>query len=167
MHKIRKTESLYRGFTLVELLAVIAIIAVLVALLIPAVQFAREAGRRSQCQSQIRQIGLAIHNYEAAFKVLPNGGSSATELSWHVSILPYMEQSTLYNQFDFSTSVYLSKGKNDPHGSRRMPIYLCPSGMVVRSMTKSDAVGGENAFTTHYYGSMGPKAQTLVAENTE
>jgi prepilin-type N-terminal cleavage/methylation domain-containing protein/prepilin-type processing-associated H-X9-DG protein len=157
MFRNHKTDTQLRGFTLVELLVVIAIIGVLIALLIPAVQYARDAARRAQCQSQIRQIGLAIHNYEAAFKMFPKGGSSTTELSWHVSILPYLEQTNLYNQFDFSAGVYLSKGKNDPHGSRRIPIYLCPSSSMERSVIKSDAVGGENAFTTHYCGSMGPK----------
>ena len=146
-----------RGFTLVELLVAIAIVAVLIAILIPAVQYARDAVRRSQCQSQIRQIGLALHSYEAAFKIFPKGGSSTTELSWHVSVLPYLEQSILYNKFDFSTGVYLAKGKNDPHGSVRIPMYLCPSGSVERSLVKADFVDGKYAFTTHYYGSMGPK----------
>lgn len=145
------------GVTLVELLVVIAIITVLVSLLIPAVQYVREAARRSQCQSQIRQIGLSLLNYESAYKKFPMGGSSTTELSWHVAVLPYLEQTNLYNEFNFSNGPYLSKGKNDPHGLRRMPIYLCPSGSVEKSLTNSDSVEGQRTFTTHYYGSMGPK----------
>jgi len=100
------------GFTLIELLVVIAIIAVLIALLLPAVQQAREAARRSQCKNNLKQFGLALHNYHDTVSTFPIGGtyddsnSVGTNLgpriSWAVRILPYLEQSALYNQLDMN-----------------------------------------------------------------
>lgn len=94
-----------RGFTLVELLVVIAIIGILIALLLPAVQAAREAARRMQCTNNQKQIGLAMHNYHDANKHFPagfwyRGGSGKCNYGWAVWILPYMEMSTLYDALD-------------------------------------------------------------------
>src|SRR5215475_12188079 len=105
-----------RGFTLIELLVVIAIIAVLIALLLPAVQAAREAARRIQCTNNLKQIGLAIHNYVSTNDVFPamcvpnselSGGRmvvggyySFYTVSWLLSILPYVEQGPLFNSFN-------------------------------------------------------------------
>jgi prepilin-type N-terminal cleavage/methylation domain-containing protein len=95
------------GFTLIELLVVIAIIAVLIALLLPAVQAAREAARRAQCVNNLKQLGLALHNYSNNVGSLPSGSliyNGATELWWgaFVFMLPYMEQQNLYNALNFS-----------------------------------------------------------------
>ena len=99
-----------RGFTLVELLVVIAIIGVLVALLLPAVQAAREAARRTACLNNVTQLNLAIHNFEFHFESLPPGVTNAdgpirnepkgTHVSWIVTILPYFEQNALAKHFD-------------------------------------------------------------------
>jgi prepilin-type N-terminal cleavage/methylation domain-containing protein/prepilin-type processing-associated H-X9-DG protein len=102
--RVRRT----RGFTLVELLVVIAIIGILIALLLPAVQAAREAARRMQCTNNLKQLGLGCHNYESSFKMFPISitynritGSPAevNGKGWIVSVLPYIEQQALYNQF--------------------------------------------------------------------
>ena len=95
-----------RGFTLIELLVVIAIIAILIALLLPAVQQAREAARRTQCKNNLMQLGIAFHNYDMAFEMLPPGCVNSTgpihnipegyHMSWTVQILPMMEQQGLF-----------------------------------------------------------------------
>src|SRR5438128_1844485 len=91
-----------RGFTLIELLVVIAIIAILIALLLPAVQQAREAARRTQCRNNLKQIGLALHNYHDTMNTFPMGMSGwpgtleGAEWGWGVFIIPYLDQSALY-----------------------------------------------------------------------
>jgi len=102
MTKVRK----HRGFTLIELLVVIAIIAILIALLLPAVQQAREAARRTQCKNNMKQIGLALHNYESSYNAFPPGwvvgGSPASNnFGWAVFILPQMEQNNIYSALNF------------------------------------------------------------------
>ncbi len=101
-----------RGFTLIELLVVIAIIAVLIALLLPAVQAAREAARRAQCTNNLKQLGLAVHNYHSATNALPannmflgpTNGTWGWNASWTVYLLPHIEQSPLYNAYNFTNS---------------------------------------------------------------
>ncbi|MFO0426254.1 MAG: DUF1559 domain-containing protein, partial [Planctomyces sp.] len=109
---IRKSQACQqarRGFTLIELLVVIAIIAVLVSLLLPAVQQARESARRTQCKNNMKQIGLAVHNFESSFQKLPHPGQcdstgSTTTVYMTQStctlILPYIDQANVYNKMD-------------------------------------------------------------------
>jgi prepilin-type N-terminal cleavage/methylation domain-containing protein/prepilin-type processing-associated H-X9-DG protein len=123
------------GFTLIELLVVIAIIAVLVALLLPAVQQAREAARRSQCKNNLKQIGLAIANYESAFTCLPFGkglnypgvGPVYARWSLHSMILPYMDQGPLFNLFNFNLPPD-TPGMGLIAGTGFMPAYTSPGG---------------------------------------
>ena len=111
----------HRGFTLVELLVVIAIIGILIALLLPALQVAREAARKVSCRNNLHQIGIAIQVYENLLGTLPASGfvdrpetksswvdfepRSGNMFSWVVQLLPYIEQQAVYDQFDFSRSV--------------------------------------------------------------
>jgi prepilin-type N-terminal cleavage/methylation domain-containing protein len=97
----------HRGFTLIELLVVIAIIAILIALLLPAVQQAREAARRTQCRNNMKQLGLALHNYHDTHNAMPFSwmlGSNLNVAPWTIQILPYMDQAPLYNQWNPSVA---------------------------------------------------------------
>jgi prepilin-type N-terminal cleavage/methylation domain-containing protein/prepilin-type processing-associated H-X9-DG protein len=122
------------GFTLIELLVVIAIIAVLIALLLPAVQAAREAARRSQCVNNMKQVGLAMMNYESANGSLPPGQKQCCYGTWTVFILPFIEQSAGFNAYNFvggadnpqSNFLYSGKG-NATAATYRVSAYACPS----------------------------------------
>lgn len=118
------------GFTLVELLVVISIIGILIGLLLPAVQMAREAARRAQCYSNMRNIGIAIHNFADAYRVMPVGSDrlSGTEHAWSTRILPYMEQSQVYQQVDLKKS-WNMPGPNLQASLSSISIYRCPSGV--------------------------------------
>ena len=121
-----------RGFSLIELLVVIGIIALLVALLLPAVQAAREAARRTQCRNHLKQIGLALHNYHEAHRVLPLGNVPGTYFTFQSMILPQLEQTALYNKINFSYGGTcfdwkLSFPPDQDPGKIRVPVYYCPS----------------------------------------
>jgi prepilin-type N-terminal cleavage/methylation domain-containing protein/prepilin-type processing-associated H-X9-DG protein len=121
------------GFTLVELLVVIAIIGVLVSLLIPAVQAAREAARRMSCQNNLKQQGLALHNFHDAFHVFPASGWTAAGpgnpagkfVGWRALITPFIEQSNLHNAYDFNSNWW--EGVNLNAATVALEVYHCPS----------------------------------------
>jgi len=125
------TSARSRGFTLIELLVVIAIIAVLIALLLPAVQQAREAARRSQCRSNLKQLGIALHNYHDAFSTFPGGLTKQVGTSWSVfaspftMLLPHIDQAPLYNLYNSSVGWTSQSGANV--ASKSVPVLVCPS----------------------------------------
>ncbi len=160
-HRLRARP---RGFTLIELLVVIAIIAILIALLLPAVQQAREAARRSACKNNMKQIGLALHNYHDTFGLFPPGyvskvpgqqGSSSWCRSggvqyapWPVLILPALDQAPLYKKFNFNVPFQdTSNQMTTPNNGYlvALSIYQCPS----------DPDTGANPTRTTYFGVQG------------
>jgi prepilin-type N-terminal cleavage/methylation domain-containing protein len=135
------SSKLRKGFTLIELLVVIAIIAILVALLLPAVQQAREAARRAQCKSNLKQIGVALHNYHDVHRTLPPGFIGVdlptrtpnihgmNSFGWGTFILPMIDQASLYQEFN--TNVSLLAAANNPASEaptqKPLAVYRCPS----------------------------------------
>lgn len=167
-----RARSQWQGFTLVELLVVIAIIAVLIALLIPAVQKARDAARRTQCRNNLKQIGLALNNYESAFRMFPQAcqsgfavqdlypvctpgmiasQKSGTLLSFRVAILPFMEQEHIYAKFNMRGHRYCQGwGANrDPNTIAQtvIPAYLCPADTTETGTIR--AVTANGVMNTH------------------
>jgi len=128
-----------RGFTLIELLVVIAIIAVLIALLLPAVQQSREAARKTQCRNNLKQFGIALHNYHDAHQAFPPGyiycadntsspPNNAAGFSWGAMCLPFLEQSPLYGRFDWNVPIYAAT--NLSAREQHLPVFLCTSDPV-------------------------------------
>jgi len=134
---LRGRQRRKHGFTLIELLVVIAIIAVLIALLLPAVQQAREAARRTQCQNNFKQLGLAFANYESTMRCFPPrsiynatgvkaGKKPNPCFHWAQMLLPYMDQSVLYQQMDWTTA-WCTPGPNLTVAQTPLSVYYCPS----------------------------------------
>ncbi len=142
------------GFTLIELLVVVAIIAILIALLLPAVQQAREAARRTQCRNNLRQHGLGLHNYHAAYDVFPPGvlgddGTVAAQQplhTWIIQLLPYLDQSPLYSTYDFN--VRFDDPANTTVVKMALSTFVCPS------MFGDSYYNNQFAFT-HFAGNAG------------
>lgn len=168
-----------RGFTLIELLVVIAIIAVLIALLLPAVQQAREAARRTQCRNNLKQLGLALHNYHDNNQVFPMGFSDSvwgnTEVlgdgwAWGAAILPFIDQAPLFNQFNFNTNPYMTGG-NQALIATPLAAFSCPSDIkpTTTANNPGNAAGGKGTAaiaTSSYMGSAGPYEGTPCIQDS-
>lgn len=173
-------DSKRSAFTLVELLVVIAIIGILIGLLLPAVQSAREAARRMSCQNNLKNLGLALHNYESVFKVFPSGylhrsGPTGTALqpanhmglAWGAAMLPQLEQGGLFSDIDMENPIW--------HDNNRQPretfleVFLCPSDTysfnyhVVRDDSTTPA---ERYAAASYAANWGPATATVNLDDT-
>jgi prepilin-type N-terminal cleavage/methylation domain-containing protein len=157
-----------RGFTLIELLVTIAIIAILIALLVPAVQKVRDAAARAQCANNMRQIGLAVHQYHDLQKVLPSGMQSSRSKqpyrlsSWLMHILPYLDQQNLWATTQAAYKQSASPFKNPPHVglATAIPVFVCPADSRVSQAQVSLKTKTLAAFTS-YLGVSGKDLTTL------
>ena len=152
------------GFTLVELLVVIAIIGVLVALLLPAVQAAREAARRMSCQNNIKQLSLALHNYESVHSTLPPAGIDTNQMSWTVLLLPFFEQQSLYDQFNFNKGDWKAFNRITLVQGVRLKAIICPSLTTKRDSYSifSSTPDESTVSALHYYAVLGPNGPTAA-----
>ena len=147
-------------------MVVIAIIAILIGLLLPAVQKVREAAARMKCQNNLKQLGLGVHSYHDTYSRFIPAGSTVTWLSWHVGILPYIEQTALFNKVSQTAGNYITIGKYDIPVNNRVATFLCPSQTEAEKMILAptpphnvnlpEVINNQPPYTTHYYGVGGP-----------
>ncbi|MCA8988237.1 MAG: DUF1559 domain-containing protein [Planctomycetaceae bacterium] len=166
-----------RGFTLIELLVVIAIIAVLVALLLPAVQQAREAARRSSCKNNLKQLGLALHNYHDTFTVLPPGYisrninstamasmESGPGYAWGTMILAFLEGGNIYDQITFEQDAQTAG--NIPLARTVIPTFLCPTDPAPQVFTVTDTASNTYELASaNYVGVIGYGSVSMAPGN--
>jgi prepilin-type N-terminal cleavage/methylation domain-containing protein len=150
-----------RGFTLIEMLVVIAIIAILIALLVPAVQKVREAAAQTTCRNNLKQLALGCHSYESAYKSLPTLYSAGTNDGWIVQMLPYIEQTALWNSYTPFSAANPSGWQNSVNASVvRTPVaaLMCPSDNTPATFTISPNPGFGELARTDYFAFAGAAA---------
>lgn len=160
------------GFTLVELLVVIAIIGILVGLLLPAVQAAREAARRMQCTNHLRQLGLAVHNYESANRRIPSGWIASNAhgepgWGWAAALLPYMEGNNLHQQIDFGRPI--ADARHATVRTTVIPTFLCPSdtGPNLFEIAAGDGHDHDHAARSSNHSAFGSHSASGVDDGSE
>lgn len=172
---MQRTIQPRRAFTLIELLVVIAIIAILVALLLPAVQQAREAARRTQCRNNLKQIGLALHNYHSSYRCFPIGTQhNYTKANWRVALLPYLDQAPVYNQINFAQNIAMTYPGPDPDDQNPVlshlvvPAFVCPSSTLdpIPKNIKGWTTNFERAMIHMYVGIMGSDPHPVTGQTT-
>ena len=155
-----------RAFTLIELLVVIAIIGILIALLLPAVQQAREAARRTQCRNNLKQIGLAMHNYLDSNKYFAGGGYFGWGPGWATSLLPYLEQTPAYTKLDVGRNMYMPApgplANRDKFADFMVTNYVCPASPLPALLVPEDALPVVNILVGNYVGIMGASTSPTV-----
>lgn len=157
-----RSAPIRRAFTLVELLVVIAIIGVMVGLLLPAVQAAREAARRMSCSNNMKQVGLALHNYHDTFTLFPHNAhafgnnNTGCGASWLVRLLPYLDQGAAYSQLDFVTASdwtmqYQSSANAAVVAELRVPGLNCPSSPLPTTRSQATIANGTVVYQVPNY----------------
>lgn len=146
-----------RGFTLIELLVVIAIFAILIALLLPAVQQAREAARRTQCKNNLKQVGLALHNYHDTHRIFPIGNLVGRSFTVQSYLLPYIDQASLYNllNFNYPNYCFYNDVPSNNIYATKVLAYSCPSDPTMPAVCtdQTQTLGaGDYYFTGSYFG---------------
>lgn len=158
-HRIER-QGWRSAFTMIELLVVLAIIGILIAMLLPAVQAVREAMRRTQCHNNLHQIGIALHNYHGAFRKFPPGGIEVRpetprgkQLAWSAFVLPFLEQTATYSHVDFNFP--FDHANNAEAAATPIEVYLCPSTTRIsilhrgRAATDYGGIYGERIVSTN------------------
>jgi prepilin-type N-terminal cleavage/methylation domain-containing protein/prepilin-type processing-associated H-X9-DG protein len=165
---IRPHQPAARGFTLIELLIVIAIIGILVALLLPAVQAAREAARRMSCGNNLKQIGVAVHLYHDSYQQLPVGSyttgpccNSPTYATWTIAILPFLEQQALYDSYNHNVPNHDSANENVV--ATLIEVYTCPTDVHTNETVNPES--GPGAAILYAPGSYRAVSGATLAQN--
>lgn len=150
-----RRKNTYRAFTLIELLVVMAIIGILIGMLLPAVQMVRESARRTDCLNRVRQVGLAIQNYNTSHQRIPPARAADGFLTWTVLIMPYMEEDNLYDQFDIKARYAVQDSTTVQYS---VEIYFCPSRRFPPTLSKWESGGEHVGCVGDYAGNAGTSA---------